>query len=207
MTIQLDRQAPDGASCAGRASGRRRLAGSAVAAAVLATSGIGAAVLFSGGDTSVRQPQPVLGRSLQPLAVHRVVPRNPRHAGAGDRLVPDIGRPGRTVRLRATPTIRLHVRYARVRPVAGHWLIEFTAPVGGGFDLASTTGKLYDVLIAGGATPLLFVEGSSDGTDFSIGAGPTFMTRAEALALARSLTTSVTVARCSPSAVEANECA
>jgi hypothetical protein len=180
---------------------RRRVLTAAVALA-LGAAGVVVGVTTSGGDAPVGPPRPVLGEARAALAVYRLL--GPSDANRpGQRTVPELGRPGHEVRLAATPTTRLQVRYARVRPVAGHWQIELIAPEGADFNRHAVGGGSYDVVVDGGALRLFF----SDDTNFAIGAGAGWTSPDAAVALARSLTTSVTVAHCSPTAIAANECA
>ena len=84
------------------------------------------------------------------------VPQSSRPV-AGQQLVPELGHPGHSALLSAKPVIDLHVRYARVRPVAGHWQLELIAPEGARFNSQNTQGKFYDVVIDGKALSLFFV--------------------------------------------------
>ena len=72
------------------------------------------------------------------------------------------------------------------------------APEGRTFNVNTTQGQFYDVLVQGQAVPLFFVAGTQapgpdHGTDFAFGAGPSAFSRADAVTLAHSLTTSVLV--------------
>jgi hypothetical protein len=175
---------------------------------VLAGTGVAVGVIAAHGQkANLQPPKAVLGQSIQPLAVYeRVTGTQPAHAKAGQMTVPGLGRPGHSTALLTRPVTNLHVQYAHVRPVVGHWQIQFIAPEGGPFNLRSTSGTSFDVLVDGKALTLFFVEGSSDGSNFAIGAEANWLSSAQAVAVARSLTTSVTVAHCSQSAIDANEC-
>ena len=191
-------------------STRRRWSLSAVAAsAAIVLTGAGVAlglVLTHGQHSNLMPPKAVLGQSLRPLAIYQRLPVAPQPGGAhaGEMTVPTLGQQGSTDVLRTVPVTNLHVQYAHVRPVLGHWQIEFIAPKG---ELATTPGKSFDVLVHGKALTLFTVQGSFDGTNYAIGAGANWLTSAPAIAVARALTTSVTVAHCSQAAIAANECA
>lgn len=169
------------------------------ALAVLAIVAAGSAAALAGFHSGHEKPSPVLGSSLQPLAVYRVEPLTSAHAGQGaTRVVPDLGRPGHTTTIDKTPTFSLHVQYAHVRQVAGRWQLMVIAPEGATFNVDTTRGQFYDVLIRGDAASLFFVAGTQapgadHGTNFAFGAGPNSMSRADAVAFARALTTSVFV--------------
>jgi hypothetical protein len=180
-----------------------------VLALAVAVSAVAVGVVAGHGrHDPVRPPKAVLGHSLLPLAVYRVaVGADPAHLHQGQRLVPDMGRAGHSTVVQRSPVTALHVTYARVRPVRGHWQIEFLAPEGATFNAQSTQGAFYDVVINGKALTLFFLVGSADGTDFGIGAGADRLTEERAVAVARTLTSSVSVAHCSQSAIDANECA
>jgi hypothetical protein len=207
MTTQVERPVQSIAADSTR-SRWSWLALAAAACIVLAGTGVAVGVVAAHGHkANLQPPKAVLGRSLHQLAVYqRVTGTQPAHAKAGQMTVPGLGQPGHSTALRSMPVTNLHVQYAHVRPVVGHWEIEFIAPEGGPFNLRSTSGKSFDVLVDGKALSLFFVEGSSDGTNFAIGGGANWLTAAPAVAVARSLTTSVTVAHCSQSAIDANEC-
>ena len=179
----------------------------ASAAVVLAGAGVTLGVLLTHGQqSSLMPPKAVLGESLRPLAVYQRLPiaAQPGHrAKAGDMTRSKLGQPGHFDVLRAAPVTSLHVQYAHVRPVDGHWQIEFIAPDG----LTPTPGKGFDVLVHGQALTLFTVKGSFDGTNYAIGPQANWLTAAQAVAVAKSLTTSVTVAHCSQAAIAANECA
>lgn len=180
----------------------------ALVAIVLAGTGITVGVVATHGQKKdLEPPKAVMGQSLHPLAVYQRVSGTPSaHANTGQMTVPGMGQPGRSMVLRSQPAATLHVQYAHVRPVVGRWEIEFIAPEGESFNLQATSGKSFDVLVDGKALTLFFVEGSFDGTNFAIGAGANGLSSHQAVAIARSLTTSVTVAHCTQSAINANEC-
>lgn len=158
-------------------------------------------------NEAVRPPKAVLGESLLPLAVYRVaLGANPDKIRKGEKVVPELGRAGHSTVLQSSPVTTLHVRYAHVRPVLGHWQIELIAPEGATFNAHSTQGRFFDVLIDGKALTLFFLEGGSDGTNFGIGAGANWLDQGQAVAVARTLTTSVTVAQCSQAEIASNEC-
>jgi hypothetical protein len=146
-----------------------------------------------------RPANPVLGRPLQPLSVYRVeLPSDASDAPSATMQVPDLGRPGDSSRLRRAPTFKLHVEYAHVRQVAGKWQVMVTAPEGRTFNVDTTRGQFYDVLVKGQAVSLFFVGGTQGsgpdhGTNFAFGSGPNSTTMTEAVALAHTLTTSVHV--------------
>jgi hypothetical protein len=177
-----------------------------VASIALAGAGVALGlVLTHGQHASLMPPKAVLGQSLQPLAVYQRLPvaQRPGRARPGEMTVAKLGQPGTTDVLRTAPVASLHVQYAHVRPIGGHWQIEFIAPDPG---LRPTAGKAFDVLLDGKAITLFPLEGSFDGTNFSIGAQANWLTSTKAVAVAKSLTTSVTVAHCSASDIDANEC-
>lgn len=179
----------------------------AVSAVVLVAAGVAVGLAATHGQHATpRPPQAVLGQSLHPLAVYQRLPvaAQPGHAVAGEMTLSKLGQPGHSDVLRAAPVTNLHVQYAHVRPVDGHWQIEFIAPKG---ELAPTPGKSFDVLVHGKALTLFTVEGSYDGTNYAIGAQANWLTSDPAVAVAKALTTSVTVAHCSQSAITENECA
>jgi hypothetical protein len=155
----------------------------------------------------VSPPVPVLGSALTPLALYPVVSERGARVMVGEMVVAPAGRPGRTAVLRTEPVTDLHVRYAHVRPVGGdHWQVELLAPGAIVDSPSSARPQLLDSVLDGQAYPVGTVVGSSDGTNFFIRGGPCGMTEAQATSLARSLTTSVTVADCSAAQIAANEC-
>jgi hypothetical protein len=177
-----------------------------VASIALAGAGVALGLVLTHGQrSSLMPPNAVLGQSLRPLVVYQWLPIAPQagRAHAGEMTVPRLGQPGRDDVLRTVPVGNLHVQYARVRPVLGHWQIEFIAPDTG---LQPTAGNHFDVLLDGKALTLLPLEGSLDGTNFSIGAQANWLTSTQAAAVAKSFTTSVTVAHCSRTDIDANEC-
>lgn len=180
----------------------------AVLSIVLLAAGVLVGVVASKShNLATRPPKAVLGQPLLPLAVYGVVlGADPTKVHKDEKAVPEMGRLGHSTVLKATPVIDLHVRYAHVRPVRGHWQIEFLAPEAATFNVHTTQGKFFDVLIGGKALTLFFVVGSSDGTNFGIGAGANWLSQEQATAVARTLTSSVSVAHCSNSAIDANEC-
>ncbi|HET6818421.1 MAG TPA: hypothetical protein VFH66_14430 [Mycobacteriales bacterium] len=137
MTVQADRPTGRVPISHGSASRRRRRI-SAAAVAALAAGGTAAGLVVSSGGDHPGPPRPVLGQSLTPLAVYPVVIPQAARPAAGQQLVPDMGRPGHSTVLGSKPVMRLHIRYARVRPVTGHWLIEMTAPEGASFNARTT---------------------------------------------------------------------
>ena len=187
-------------------STRRRWSLPAVAASaavVLAGAGVALGLALTHGQhSSLMPPKAVLGQSLRPLAVYQWLPTAPTagRAPAGEMTVPRLGQPGKADVLRTVPVGNLHVQYARVRPVLGHWQIMFVASG------LRPAGKHLDVLLGGKALTLFPVTGSFDGTNFAIGVQANWLTSAPAVAVAKSLTTSVTVAHCSQSDIDANEC-
>lgn len=195
MTVQAERPAQPVEHDRSR-RGRKPLL---VAVAGLAIVAIGTAVTVVSHRSGHTVPNPVLGRSLQPLPAYRVVlPNNVGQAGTTTRVVSDLGRPGHTTRIEKSPTFSLHVQYAHVRQVAGKWQLMITAPEGQSFNVDTTRGQFYDVLIRGQAVTLFFVAGTQGpgtdhGTNFAFGAGPNVLSRSDAVALAHALTTSVLV--------------
>lgn len=160
------------------------------------TAGVVAAVLLGLGQSAQKQPNPVLGRALQPLAAYRIVlPGDAGRAHVATMQLPDLGRPGHTTTVQRVAAFTLHVRYANVRQVAGRWQLDVTAPEGGSFNVDTTRGEFFDVVVDGHAAHLFFVGGTQGpgpdhGTNFAFAGGPT---RAGAVTLARTLTTSVRV--------------
>jgi hypothetical protein len=195
MTVQAERIPREMVN--DRPSRRRVPAGWVISALLLAVAGSAAGIVL-GHRSPDRLPNPVLGHSLQPLAVYRVeTPGSDLNAAA--RVVPDLGRPGHSTRMEKAPTFSLHVQYAYVRQVAGRWELVLTAPEGRAFNVNTTQGQFYDVLVHGQAVNLFFVAGTrapgpDHGTNFAFGAGPNSMTRADAVRLAHTLSTSVRVA-------------
>ena len=178
---------------------RRKTHRLAVSLAGLAIVSVGAAAAVVAFHSGHAKPNPVLGHSLQTLAVYRVeLPSSARPGQVASRVVSDLGRPGHTTRIDKSPTFSLHVQYAHVRQVAGRWQLMLVAPEGAAFNVDTTQGQFYDVLVHGEAVSLFFVAGTQGpgpdhGTNFAFGAGPNSMTRADAVALANALTTSVLV--------------
>jgi hypothetical protein len=209
MTLQVERpgQAPgrDPALLGGHS---RRQTIALVAALVVTMAGATlAAVEWTGHPSPSRHRAVVLGAAREPLAVHRVITRAPASAAAdGQRLVPLLTQPGRQVLVESHPAVSLHVRYAHVRPVGGNWQVEMVAAEGTEFTMDAARGRSYDVVIHGRALTLFFVSGNPDGATFAIGGGAS-LTESEAVALAKSLTTQVSVARCTAAAIAANMCA
>lgn len=190
-------------------AGRRRVWVLATGALVLALAGTGLAVGISATREhagALRLPKAVLGEPLRPLMVYQRLTVEPTRPGSGAVAIPTMGQPGRTLLLQKRPAAQLHVRYAHVRPVVGHWQIEFVAAEPAELARQSEQGKSFDAVVDGHALSLFTVEGSSDGTNFAIGAGANWLSPSEAAGLARSLTSSVTVARCSQAAIATNEC-
>jgi hypothetical protein len=137
----------------------------------------------------------ILGQALHPLTVYRTEVTGQQasqaHPSASQQVLPLFGAPGRVTLASREPSLSLHVRYAHVRPVLGGWQIEFTASEGSTFNSASTQGQFYAVEVDGQALVLFFSLGSDDGTQFAIGGGPNGLSRDQAIALAKSLTTAV----------------
>ena len=209
MTLQVER--PDQASSPAPPLPPRHRRGSTialVAGLAVAVAAVSFAAMTSSGHEP-RSPHPavVLGTSRAPLPVHRVISRGTVHAVTpGQRLVPVLGQPGRQVLVRARPAVDLHVRYVHVRPVAGNWQLEMVATEGSEFTMAATRGRSYEALVDGRGLPLFFVSGNADGANFGIGGGVS-LTESQAVAIASSLTTRVTVAHCTPAAIADNMCA
>jgi len=195
MTVQAER--PTEAINSDRPKGRQGAVALLSVAVVIAVA-IAATVIglhHSGG----KQPNPALGRALQSLPAYRVeLPTDSGQARSATMEVHDLGRPGHSSRLQKVPTFTLHVEYAHVRQVAGRWQLMITAPEGRTFDVGTTQGQFYDVLVKGQAVTLFFVggtqgPGADHGTNFAFGGGPNSMTMNQAVALAHTLTTSVRV--------------
>jgi hypothetical protein len=207
MTIQAERPAD---SLPMRSAGRprRRVVAAVTAGVVLAAATVAVALGLHVGRGQGAAPQPpkaVLGQALEPLAIYKVVPReSTRPLRPGEMRVPRLGVPGATSILRSHRTVALHVQYAHVRPVGGHWQVEFIAPEATTFNLDSKHGH-YQAVVDGKGLILFFIGGSADGTNFGFGGGTT-LTKAKAVALAKSLTTSVTVAQCTQAAIAASIC-
>jgi len=168
----------------------------AALAAVLAAGGsVGGYLTTRAESTAHAAHHVVLGQSLTPLPVYRAyrfgADVGTIHATRDQRTFTYAGQAGRVTLTQRRPTIGLHVRYAHVRTVAGRWQIELTATEGHAF--RQDNGEFYAAVIDGKAFTLFFVYGSDDGTNFAIGAGPNGISRTEAIGIARSLTTNVTV--------------
>ena len=204
MTIQAECAADTTTVTSSGRRWSRRAVATVAAGAVLAAVGVVLAV--AGGQSEApRPPKPVLGQAREPLAIHRVVSRDPsRRIRPGEMRVPRLGVTGSTSIVRSHTAVTLHVQYAHVRPVVGHWQVAFIAPEAKTFTMDSRHGH-YEAVVDGEGMTLFFVGGSADGTNFGVGGGTT-LTKDEAVALARSLTTSVTVAQCTPEAIAANTC-
>jgi hypothetical protein len=196
MTVQAERPVVTPGE-RGPKSRKRRGIVAVVGLALVAAGGTATAIGF--GHSEAGQPNPVLGRALQPLPVYRVeVPGTPSGQHQATMHVSDLGRPAHSSNLDRVPSFTLHVQYAHVRQVAGRWQIEVTAPEGQTFNVDTTQGQFYDVLINGQAANLFFVAGTQapgpdHGTNFAFGGGPNSMSRDAAVALAHTLTTSVRV--------------
>ena len=173
MTMQVDQSVAATPGTTPRRWSRAVVA--VVAASLLAATGVAIGLEVSGGPTAATEPpKPVLGDAREPLAVYMVVSRlATQRVGTGEMRVQGLGKPGYTTILRSAPAVTLHVQYAHVRPVVGHWQISFIAPEGDTFNLDSTQGHSYEAVIGGKSTFLFFVRGSADGTNFSIGGGAT----------------------------------
>jgi hypothetical protein len=207
MTIHAERQADSLPTPSGDRP-RRRVVAAVTAGAVLAAATVAVALglhVDRGQGAAPQPPKALLGKALEPLAIHKVVPGEPtRPLRPGEMRMPRLGVPGATSILLSRRTVTLHVQYAHVRPVGGHWQVEFVAPEATTFNIDSRHGH-YEAVVDGKGLILFFVGGSADGTNFGFGGGTT-LTKAKAVALAKSLTTSVTVAQCTQAAITANNC-
>lgn len=173
--------------------------GAAVTAVVLAATG--------GGVPLEKAPTPVLGKPLKSLVVYQR-PRQLTHTpGPGERAIPAL--PGRTsfglpAIVKKKPVLSLHVDYARVIPYDQGWRIFFDAEEASAFNDHTAFGNAYVVLIGGRATNLLFISDAP--VHYGIGFTGQWPTKAAALAVAKSLTTSVTVAECTKAQIDSYKC-
>lgn len=187
-----------------RARRTRRTA--ALLAAALVVGGTAAGIVHS-RHHSPGQHQIVLGAAIQPLPVYRRIMTTDAKTTATTRAWPMAvahGVPGHWVVTRTTvmtarhPAVSLHVQSATVRPfrqgasIKG-WALDLTAPEAPTFNLGSTTGKFFVAVADHQAFNLLFVEGSTDGTDYALDGTSSVLSKSQATAIALSLTTHVVV--------------
>ncbi|MGN6474212.1 MAG: hypothetical protein ACTHK4_11280 [Mycobacteriales bacterium] len=193
-------------------SGARRRVFATVAVVAVAV-GIGGC---SSGTPFVKPPKPVQGKSLRPLVVYqRTSPTlattpHPK-IGRGERALPPI-RGINPVIVKRKPVISLHVEYARVAPFGGGgWRIALLVQEGSFFN-GATMGAPADVTVIGGKATFLFPMYEVNGPPVTAADEPQFMlglqwaTEATALAVARSFTTSVTVAHCTQKQIDKYRC-
>jgi hypothetical protein len=185
----------------------RRTTAIALAAIALVAGGtVAGVVATSGGTPFERAPKPVLGRSLRPLEVYERAPIGTTTVGRGQRAVPIQGGLPQTppIIVERRPVIALSVDYARVLPSADGWRISFAAPESDVFNQHSGYGHAFVLLIGGKATYVEFWP--YWGVNYLIGVRDEWPRLADALALARSWTTSVTVARCTQAQITKYRC-
>jgi hypothetical protein len=186
---------------------RRKIAAAVALSAVAVAGAVAGIVAATGGGTPVtRAPRPALGQSLKPLPVYQRPRRLARTPRPDERAVPVLSGSGSvTTVVRKQPVITLHVDYARVIPYDGGWRITFDAQESDAFNERATFPDTFVVLVDGKATNLLF--DAHDGVNYEIGGKGEFPTLPEALAVAKSLTSSVTIARCTQDQIEQYKCA
>jgi hypothetical protein len=198
-TSQAERPQVDATDVSQSASPRRGSRGVAalVAIVVLVASGATAGIVLSRHHAPAAHQAVVLGHALQPLPIYRRIQIGGNGATATPRTrswpFSEIAGPGHTAVTPAKPLLSLHVQYADVRLVLHSWNIELVAPEGRTFNIAVAHGRSFVAVVDGRALEMLFVQGSDDGTNFAIGAGPNVLTRDQAITIAQSLTTRVTV--------------
>jgi hypothetical protein len=196
----------------------KRIAAGAAALVVLAAVGVTVGVVGSAGGTPYdKPPKLVLGRSVHPLVIferaNRMIATPHPTLGPHERELPPISGINPIV-INRKPVISLHVDYARVIPsFGGSWRMNLAAREGTFFNGTTMRGHAYVAVIAGQAYqlfPLFVMNGppvtEADEVQFAFGRPTQWPTEADALKMARSLTTSVTVASCTTAQVEKYRC-
>lgn len=195
--------------------GKRRVAVVAAAVAVLAAAGLTIGVLTSGGTPFEKAPKPVLGQSLHPLKVFAVADRvttlHPE-ARPGERVFPATTGIHPLI-VNNKLVITLHVDYVRVIPSQDGWRMVLSAPEGAFFNGETMGTHRYVTLVEGKPIfllPLFELNGppitAADETQFVLGGWRQWSSQDDALRVARSLTTSVTIAQCTTEQVEKFRC-
>jgi hypothetical protein len=197
MTIQAEHPVFDATDEAPGASPHRlsRTIAALLVIGVLVVSGTAAGVVLSRHHSPAAQPAVALGHSIHPLPIYRRIQFGGTGVAVGPRTrtwpFAEKAGPGHTVVTPAKPLLSLHIQYADVRPISHHWTLQLIAPEGRTFNIDDAHGRSFVAVVGGRALELLFVEGSTDGTNFAI--GTSVLTRAQAITIAKSLTTRVIV--------------
>jgi hypothetical protein len=205
MPLRQDRPGADGGIHRQWTRGARVAWAAIVLIAAVAVIGFG--VTSRRHVDRVTAPKPVLGSALTPISLHVIVYGRSIHPGPGEIAVPESDRPGHLAILQRATVSQLDVEYARVRPEGGqHWFLTVVAREPGGAAAFSTTAVLGGV-VDGREYRAGVLGGTLDATNFEIFSNSAYgMTEREAVALARTVTTSVTVADCSTSEIASNGC-